>query len=192
MPAVTVSPRPNGLPTAITPSPTRVLSLSPNLTVFSGLSLSTFSTATSTLGSLPMHLGLQLAAVGEDDDDVVGVADDVIVGDDDAAGVDDEAGAERATILRGRGAPFMPWFLKNCSNMSSNGVPLGRSGMRLGALVLDRLGRGNVDHRLGDAVDEVGEIGRARLGEGGRERRRDERRAAMARGERSPTRTQRS
>ena len=58
MPAVTVSPRPNGLPTAITPSPTRILSLSPNLTVLSGFSLSTLRTATSTLESLPMTLAL--------------------------------------------------------------------------------------------------------------------------------------
>ena len=32
MPAVTVPPRPNGLPTAITASPTRTLLLSPNVT----------------------------------------------------------------------------------------------------------------------------------------------------------------
>ncbi len=60
MPAVTVSPRPNGLPTAITPSPTRILSLSPNLTVLSGLSLSTFKTATSTFASLPTTVALSL------------------------------------------------------------------------------------------------------------------------------------
>ena len=60
MPAVTVSPRPNGLPTAITPSPTRALSLSPNFTVLNGLSLSTFSTATSTFGSLPMIFAFSL------------------------------------------------------------------------------------------------------------------------------------
>ena len=60
MPAVTVSPRPNGLPTAITPSPTRALSLSPNFTVLNGLSLSTFSTATSTLGSLPTIVAFSL------------------------------------------------------------------------------------------------------------------------------------
>ena len=60
MPAVTVSPRPNGLPTAITPSPTRALSLSPNLTVLNGLSLSTLSTATSTLASLPTIVAFSL------------------------------------------------------------------------------------------------------------------------------------
>ena len=48
MPAVTEPPRPNGLPTASTQSPTRALSLSPNFTAFSGFSGFTRSTATST------------------------------------------------------------------------------------------------------------------------------------------------
>ena len=56
MPAVTVPPSPNGLPTAMTQSPTRIFSLSPNLTLFNGAAGSTFSTATSTFGSLPMTL----------------------------------------------------------------------------------------------------------------------------------------
>ncbi len=38
MPAVTVPPRLNGLPIAITHSPSRSLSESPNFTAFSGLS----------------------------------------------------------------------------------------------------------------------------------------------------------
>ena len=48
MPAVTEPPRPNGLPTASTQSPTRDLSLSPNLAAFNGFSGFTRSTATST------------------------------------------------------------------------------------------------------------------------------------------------
>ena len=59
--------------------------------------------------------------------------------------------------LRGRGGPFIPWFLKNCSNMSSNGVPLGRSGSGFGALVLYRLRGGDVDDGFGDLRDQVGE-----------------------------------
>ena len=53
MPAVTVPPSPKGLPTAMTASPTRILSLSPNGTALSGWSEVTLSTATSTLVSLP-------------------------------------------------------------------------------------------------------------------------------------------
>ena len=53
MPAVTEPPSPNGLPTAITQSPTRALSLSANLTAVSGFSGFTRNTATSTFASLP-------------------------------------------------------------------------------------------------------------------------------------------
>src|SRR4029079_4374396 len=44
------------------------------------------------------QVGLDLGAVVEDDVDLVGVRDDVVVGDDDASGVDDEAGAERVGL----------------------------------------------------------------------------------------------
>src|SRR5690606_27630304 len=44
-------------------------------------------------------LGLQLAAIGEVDFDLVRVGDDVVVGDDDAfLGIDDEAGTERLNL----------------------------------------------------------------------------------------------
>ncbi len=54
MPAVTVPPSANGLPTAMTQSPTRDLSLSPNFTAVRGLAGLTRNTARSTLASLPM------------------------------------------------------------------------------------------------------------------------------------------
>ena len=54
MPAVTVPPRLNGLPIAITHSPSRSLSESPNFTALSGLSGLTFSTARSVFWSRPM------------------------------------------------------------------------------------------------------------------------------------------
>ncbi len=44
---------------------------------------------------------------------------------------------------------------------------LGQVGRGFGGLVLDDLGGGNVDHGLGDLGDEVGEVGRAGLGEPG-------------------------
>ena len=53
------------------------------------------------LGIVAENLGdLQLGAVGEVDDDLVGALDDVIVGDDEARRVDDEARAERAHFAR--------------------------------------------------------------------------------------------
>ena len=186
LPAVTVSPRPKGLPTAITPSPTRILSLSPNLTVLSGLSLLTAQHGDVDFGEIADDLRLQFTPIGEDDHDVVGVTDDVIVGDDDARGVDHEAGAQRARFV-GRGAsPFWPWLRKNCSNISSNGVPR-QLGQRFGVLFLDRLRRGNVHNRFGDAVDEIGERGRLGLRESRRGRGQEERRRAASRERRSPS-----
>ena len=95
MPAVTVPPRLNGLPMAMTHSPSRSLSESPNFTAFSGLSGCTRSSAKSLFESLPIELGRELGAVVEDDVDLVGVGDDVIVGDDHAGRIDDETGTER-------------------------------------------------------------------------------------------------
>ena len=60
MPAVTVPPRLNGLPMAITHSPSRSLSESPNFTALSGLSACTRSSARSTLESLPTRSALSL------------------------------------------------------------------------------------------------------------------------------------
>ncbi len=53
MPAVTVPPSENGLPMAITHSPRRSLSESPNFTALSGWSVLTFSNARSVLVSRP-------------------------------------------------------------------------------------------------------------------------------------------
>ena len=53
MPAVTVPPRPNGLPIASTQSPTRAFDESPNCTAGSGLSGFTFSSAMSPVSSRP-------------------------------------------------------------------------------------------------------------------------------------------
>ncbi len=52
------------------------------------------------LGILADQLGLELGAVVEDDVDLVGVGDDVIVGHDEAGRIDDEAGAERVDAVR--------------------------------------------------------------------------------------------
>ena len=86
MPAVTEPPRPNGLPIAITQSPGRILSESPNFTALSGLSDFTLQHREIDLGVLADDLGLQLGAVGEDHADLVGIADHVVVGDHDPRG----------------------------------------------------------------------------------------------------------
>ena len=67
MPAVTVPPRLNGLPIAITHSPSRSLSELPNFTALSGLSGLTRSSARSVLESLPISSALSLRAVVEHD-----------------------------------------------------------------------------------------------------------------------------
>ena len=60
MPEVTVPPRPNGLPIAMTQSPTRALSLSPQGTNGNGLSGLTRSSARSVLASRPTSSALRL------------------------------------------------------------------------------------------------------------------------------------
>ena len=100
MPAVTVPPSPNGLPIASTQSPTRALSLSPQTAAGSGLSVLTFSTRDVGLGVAADDLGLQIGVVVQDDGDLVGIGDDVVVGDDVAGRIDDEAGAERGRLAR--------------------------------------------------------------------------------------------
>ena len=52
-PTLTLPPSPNGLPTAITQSPTRATSESPNVTAVSGLVLLILSSARSVLASVP-------------------------------------------------------------------------------------------------------------------------------------------
>ena len=136
MPAVTVPPRLNGLPMAMTHSPSRSLSESPNATALSGLSGLHAQQREIALGVLADQFGRELGAVVEDDVDLVGVGDDVIVGDDEAGRVDDEAGAERVDAARralGAVAAALPprRFLKNSSKNSSIGEPGGRSGMPL-------------------------------------------------------------
>ena len=60
MPAVTLPPRPKGLPIASTQSPTRDLSESPNATNGSGLSDVTFSSAMSPDSSLPTNVAFSV------------------------------------------------------------------------------------------------------------------------------------
>ena len=45
------------------------------------------------------HLGGQLAPIGQQDDDLVGVIDNMVVGDDDAGRIDDEPGPGAGDLL---------------------------------------------------------------------------------------------
>ena len=65
MPAVTVPPSPNGLPIAITQSPTRTASESPNETAGSGASAFTRNTARSVFSSLPTSSAVKLRPSGK-------------------------------------------------------------------------------------------------------------------------------
>ncbi len=83
MPTVTLPPRPKGLPIAITQSPTRIFDESPKVDGLERLLRLDLEQREIGLGVVAEDLDdLQLGAVGEVDDDLVGALDDVIVGDD--------------------------------------------------------------------------------------------------------------
>ena len=132
MPAVTVPPRLNGLPIAITHSPSRSLSLSPNFTALSGLVGLTLQQREIGLGVAADDLGLQRGAVVEDDGDLVGVGDDVIVGHDEPGGSMMKPEPSELTRRCGGASPVgavAARFLKNSSKKSSNGEPGGSCGI---------------------------------------------------------------
>src|SRR3954469_565050 len=101
MPAVTVPPRLNGLPIAITHSPRRSLSESPNFTATSGFAGGVkFQHRQIGLLVDPDQRRLDLGAVVHDDVDLVSIGNDVVVGHDNARGIDDKTGAERIGLAR--------------------------------------------------------------------------------------------
>ncbi len=90
---------------------------------------------------LERHLGLELAAVGESDADIVGAVDHVIVGDHQALLVEDHAGAERTLLLRAVRHLLAEEFVEE-------GIP-GKQRRPLDLLVgID------VDHGVGGLLDE--------------------------------------
>ncbi len=99
MPSVTEPPRPKGLPIAITQSPTigsvAVAELDEGQIV-AGVDLEDREIG---LRVGADDLGRPARAVSQENLDLVGALDDVIVGDDDAVGADDEAGAEALRLL---------------------------------------------------------------------------------------------
>ena len=138
MPAVTVPPRPNGLPIASTQSPTRSASESPNCTA--GQRLVRFHLQQGDVAGLvaAQHLRLQRGVVLQGHGDLVGAVDHVVVGDHQAGRVDDEARSQalhppvgRRLVVAAPAASARPGrlrlrkSLKNCSN----GEPGGNSGI---------------------------------------------------------------
>ena len=101
MPAVTVPPRPNGLPTATTASPTRTLRAVAEGDVGQGLAGLDLEQGQIGLLVDALERRRQLGAVVERDGDLVGTAGDMGVGDDQPVGADDEARALAALALVG-------------------------------------------------------------------------------------------
>ena len=110
MPAVTVPPRPNGLPIATTQSPTRVRVESPKRTKGRAGSRLILSTAMSEAWSRPTTSAsysvrsASVTVICSTTASGRAGAIDVVVGDDIAVGRDDEARAERAAALGDRAA----------------------------------------------------------------------------------------
>src|SRR5262249_31201768 len=106
IPAVTVPPRPNGLPTASTQSPMRG-ALSARWTEGEAPPPPALSRAMSGRRSVAVHLAVDgLAVVGRDLDGL-GFVDDVVVGHRIAISSDEEAGALPGHEAIARGARFV-------------------------------------------------------------------------------------
>ena len=133
MPAVTVPPRLNGLPIAITHSPSRSLSLSPNFTALSGLSGLTRSSARSVLVSRPtisafnVLPSLRMTLISS----ASAMTWLLVTTSPDASMMKPEPSElTRRGVWAPPPCPFWPRrFLKNSSKNSSNGEPGGSCGM---------------------------------------------------------------
>ena len=138
MPAVTEPPSPNGLPMAMTQSPGRSFSESPNGTALSGLSGFTRRTARSIFGSLPMISAFSLLPSEKITE--ISLASPmtwllVMTMPDGSITNPEPSEFERrwrgvSPWLWPPGPPCPPWprRLKNSSNRSSKGVPGGSCG----------------------------------------------------------------
>ena len=178
MPAVTVPPRPNGLPTAITQSPTRGC-LSANFT--NGKVSRRLDLEQREVGALvgADQLGLVLVVLVEADLDLAGAVDDVVVGHDVAVRRDDEAGALRLRRPRRALAAVAPLLRQVLEELVERMIVgqvrehiARRAGCALGAALrgLRDLGLAaavgdiDADDRRLDAVDDVGKRKRRAAG----------------------------
>ena len=136
------------------------------------------------LGVLADQLGLELGAVVEDDADLVGVGDDVIIGDDEPGRIDDEAGAQRVDAVRrvvqvvALAVVVLEEFVEKLLHR--------RAGRQIGQFAdvrVDLLRRRNVDHGVDHLFGDIGDVlGSARRGgprrqDDDRRRKRGDRRA---------------
>ena len=168
MPTVTEPPRPNGLPIAITQSPTLQLGGTAERHGGQRLLRGDLEQRQIGLGVLADHLvDLQLGAVVEVDDDLVGAVDHVVVGDDVAfLAVDHEAGAERGDLAVGRGAALA---LEEVLEELLERRALRHLRKRHALGPLEGLAGRDVDHRLDQLLGDRGDAGgsaRLRAGRG--------------------------
>ena len=161
MPTVTEPPRPNGLPIAITQSPTRMLLRGAERHLRQRLLRRHLQQRQVGLGVLADHLvDLELGAVVEVDDDLVGALDHVVVGDDDAfLAVDDEAGAQRGHLAVGRRAAALAVEEVLEELLERRALRHARQGHALGAL--RGLAGRDVDHRVDQLLGHRRDAGRA-------------------------------
>ncbi len=169
IPAVTVPPRPNGLPMATTQSPTRILSESPKPTAVSGLFGLDLEDGDVCLGVAADHLRFQAGIVLQDHRYFVGVLNDMVVGDHISFRIDDEPGAQRG------GAPLLAAgliLLEELLEKILERRPRRHRRHFDARLTLDNLSGRNIDHRRKQLFGQVGERlrRRPRLCHGGRHR----------------------
>ena len=106
------------------------------------------------------QLGRILALVAEDDGDLVGVGDDVVVGDDEAGRVDRRSPSPSEKLRRGCCSCCCWSRSKNSLKNSSNGEPggnCGACGASGAACVAHVLAGRDVDHGRRDPADQVAE-----------------------------------
>ena len=149
MPCVTLWPTPNGLPMAMTKSPTSSASESPRSSAGNSPGALDLQHGQIGAGVAQHDLGLVFMLVGDRDLHVGHAFDDMVIGDHEAAGVDDHAGAERL-----RDALLLPLRLAAAAEE-----------MAEERIVHQRVARHRVDARCVD-VDDRG----PHFGDDGRER----------------------
>ena len=134
------------------------------------------------LGILADQIGLELGAVIEDDIDLVGVGDHVIVGDDQPGRIDDEAGAQRIDAVRRRfriialAVMVLEELVEKLLHRRA-----GRQIGQFGDVRIDVLRGRNIDHGVDHLLGDVGDV--VRPARRRRPRRQDEQRRRK-RGER--------
>ena len=118
------------------------------------------------LGVAAEDLRLEARAVVEDDGDLVGVGDDVIVGDHDAGRIDDEAGAQRRDAVRRCCRFWLSPLPHCCGEFLKNSSKNPRRASRAEAAAshcrgFDGLRGGDVDDRIDHFLGDIGDAVRS-------------------------------